>query len=186
MAPHCPATHHNHRKAHGHNGFGTTLLMPPCPGGVLFLPPGLEIWCFTTWSTRYYKTCLKATGLVVLVVYPQSTLPATGHLPCLVGDQVVVRNATWCLGGEPSGKRTKPLVAPDEGGNHWNRRPSSYISGSVFNRRLPKNKIHFTRFPRLPLDTKVCETISMSSVKLFDAFSRSLIARTRGTLSQLV
>ena len=57
-------------KPQGHNGFGTTLLMPPNPGGVLFLQPGLEIWCLTTWSTIYYKTCLKTTGLVVLVVYP--------------------------------------------------------------------------------------------------------------------
>ena len=82
-------------KPQGHNGSGTTLLMPPSPGGVLFLPPGLEIWCLTTWSTIYYKTCLKTTGLVVLVVYP----PATGHLPCLVGDHVLVWYATWWLGG---------------------------------------------------------------------------------------
>ena len=54
-------------KPQGHNGTGTTLLMPPGLGGVLFLRPGLEIWCLTTWSTIYYKTCPKTTGLVVLV-----------------------------------------------------------------------------------------------------------------------
>ena len=55
-------------KPQEHNGSGTTLLMPPSPSGVLFLPPGLEIWCVTAWSPIYYKTCLKTTGLVVLVV----------------------------------------------------------------------------------------------------------------------
>ena len=57
-------------KPQGHNGSRTTQLMPPSPDGVLFLQPGLEIWCLTTWSTIYYKTCLKTTALVVLVVYP--------------------------------------------------------------------------------------------------------------------
>ena len=57
-------------KPQGRNGSGTTLSMPPSPGGVLFLQRGLEVWCPTIWSTIYYKTCLKITGLVVLVVYP--------------------------------------------------------------------------------------------------------------------
>ena len=32
-----------------------------------------------------------------------------------------------------------------------------------------KNKIHFTRFPCLPLDTTVWETLSLSTVKVLDA-----------------
>ena len=34
-------------KPQGHNGSGTTLLMPPSPLGVIFLPRGLKNWCLT-------------------------------------------------------------------------------------------------------------------------------------------
>ena len=68
----------------------------------LSLLTGLGIWCFTTWSPIYYQTCQKTTSLVVLDELPFST----GHLPCLVGDHVVVRYATWWLGWGRSGIRT--------------------------------------------------------------------------------
>ena len=74
--PTVPACTTTTGKPQRHDRCGTTILMPPSPGEVLFLPLGLEICCLTTWSTIYYKTCLKTTGLVVLVVYP----PCNGAL----------------------------------------------------------------------------------------------------------
>ena len=62
---------------------------------------------------------------------------------------------------------SQPPVVRDEGGNRWTRQQSGYISGSVFYRPLPKNKIHLSRFPCLPPDTIVGETLSLSTVKLF-------------------
>ena len=60
------------------------------------------------------------------------------------------------------------------------------ISGSVFYRLLPKNKIHFTRFPCLPLDTTIWETLSLSTVKVFDARYHFLITHTHTIVSQIV
>ena len=68
-----------------------------------------------------------------------STPYSTGHLPCLVGDQVVVRYATWWLGGGRSGMRTQPPLRRDEVVIYWTTRRSGDISGSVFYSLFQKN-----------------------------------------------
>ena len=85
-----------------------------------------------------------------------------------------------------SGNLAQPPAVRDEGYNHWTRRRSGDISGSVFYRPLPKNKIHCTHFPCLPVDTTVWEMVSLSTVKVLDARYRFLSTYTHTTVSHMV
>ena len=97
-----------------------------------------------------------------------STPFSAGHLPCPVGDQVVVRYATWWLGGGRSGIRTQP---------HWDK--TRWLSTGphdgpvmfpiLFFAAFFKNIFLFTRFSCLSMNTILWETISPLIVKLFEA-----------------
>ena len=84
------------------------------------------------------------------------------------------------MGIEPGPKKSR-----DEGYNHWTRRRSGDISGSVFYRPLPK-KNHCTSFPSLPLDTTVWGILSLSTVNVLDVCYRFLSRYTHTTVSQIV